>query len=182
MRDERLAVPRSTGRLETERAILIFGKLSTSQLDFQMVHDVFWSSGWSAGFVFWVVHVRKVQIISKIPCLIRCVCLCLCYRVTELMGYTPEDLLGRSIYDFYHALDSDSVTKSHQNCKYTLGPQKRRLKHQIWSKTSDTHSAMNTICMCSFPLAKIWACVSSDFASSSKRWLVQKPDEIWSSS
>lgn len=36
-------------------------------------------------------------------------------RVTELMGYTPEDLLGRSIYDFYHALDSDSVTKSHQN-------------------------------------------------------------------
>uniref|UniRef100_A0A667Y1Q9 Endothelial PAS domain protein 1b n=2 Tax=Myripristis murdjan TaxID=586833 RepID=A0A667Y1Q9_9TELE len=36
-------------------------------------------------------------------------------RVTELMGYTPEDLLGRSVYDFYHALDSDSVTKSHQN-------------------------------------------------------------------
>uniref|UniRef100_A0A3Q2W2U8 Endothelial PAS domain protein 1b n=1 Tax=Haplochromis burtoni TaxID=8153 RepID=A0A3Q2W2U8_HAPBU len=60
-----------------------------------------------------IVHVRKVQIISKSPCLIRC--LCLCSRVTELMGYTPEDLLGRSIYDFYHALDSDSVTKSHQN-------------------------------------------------------------------
>uniref|UniRef100_A0A3Q3W5P4 Uncharacterized protein n=1 Tax=Mola mola TaxID=94237 RepID=A0A3Q3W5P4_MOLML len=36
-------------------------------------------------------------------------------RVTQLMGYTPEDLLGRSVYDFYHALDSDSVTKSHQN-------------------------------------------------------------------
>ncbi|XP_078144831.1 endothelial PAS domain-containing protein 1b [Centroberyx gerrardi] len=36
-------------------------------------------------------------------------------RVTELMGYTPEDLLGRSVYDLYHALDSDSVTKSHQN-------------------------------------------------------------------
>ncbi|XP_033500871.1 endothelial PAS domain-containing protein 1b isoform X1 [Epinephelus lanceolatus] len=36
-------------------------------------------------------------------------------RVTELMGYTPEDLLGRSVYDFYHALDSDSVTKSHHN-------------------------------------------------------------------
>ena len=33
------------------------------------------------------------------------------------MGYTPEDLLGRSVYDFYHALDSDSVTKSHQNRK-----------------------------------------------------------------
>ncbi|XP_077437629.1 endothelial PAS domain-containing protein 1b [Vanacampus margaritifer] len=36
-------------------------------------------------------------------------------RVTELVGYTPDDLLGRSIYDFYHALDSDSVTKSHLN-------------------------------------------------------------------
>uniref|UniRef100_A0A8C1HF12 Endothelial PAS domain protein 1b n=1 Tax=Cyprinus carpio carpio TaxID=630221 RepID=A0A8C1HF12_CYPCA len=36
-------------------------------------------------------------------------------RVTELMGYSPEDLLGRSAYEFYHALDSDSVTKSHQN-------------------------------------------------------------------
>ncbi|KAM9847715.1 endothelial PAS domain-containing protein 1b [Aulostomus maculatus] len=36
-------------------------------------------------------------------------------RVTELMGHTPEDLLGRSIYDFYHAMDSDSVIKSHHN-------------------------------------------------------------------
>lgn len=36
-------------------------------------------------------------------------------RVTELMGYTPEDLLGRSVYDFYHALDVESVTKSHHN-------------------------------------------------------------------
>uniref|UniRef100_A0A671TFD6 Endothelial PAS domain protein 1b n=1 Tax=Sinocyclocheilus anshuiensis TaxID=1608454 RepID=A0A671TFD6_9TELE len=36
-------------------------------------------------------------------------------RVTKLMGYSPEDLLGRSAYDFYHALDSDNVTKSHQN-------------------------------------------------------------------
>ena len=47
-----------------------------------------------------------------------CVCVCVCYRVTELMGYTPDDLLGRSVYDFYHALDSDSVTKSHHNCKH----------------------------------------------------------------
>lgn len=35
------------------------------------------------------------------------------------MGYTPKDLLGRSVYDFYHALDSDSVTKSHHNRKHT---------------------------------------------------------------
>lgn len=45
------------------------------------------------------------------------VCVFLGYRITELMGYTPEDLLGRSVYDFYHAMDSDSVTKSHHNCK-----------------------------------------------------------------
>lgn len=43
--------------------------------------------------------------------------MCVHHRVTELMGYTPEDLLGRSVYDFYHALDSENVTKSHQNCK-----------------------------------------------------------------
>ncbi|XP_013883256.1 endothelial PAS domain-containing protein 1 isoform X2 [Austrofundulus limnaeus] len=36
-------------------------------------------------------------------------------KVTELMGYAPEDLLGRSVYDVYHALDSDSVTKNHHN-------------------------------------------------------------------
>ncbi|XP_068597003.1 endothelial PAS domain-containing protein 1b [Brachionichthys hirsutus] len=36
-------------------------------------------------------------------------------RITELMGYTPEDVLGRSVYVFYHALDSDSVTKIHHN-------------------------------------------------------------------
>nr|AGT15727.1 hypoxia induced factor 2 alpha [Clarias batrachus] len=36
-------------------------------------------------------------------------------RVTELIGYNPDDLLGRSVYEFYHALDSESVTRSHQN-------------------------------------------------------------------
>ncbi|XP_068183026.1 endothelial PAS domain-containing protein 1-like isoform X2 [Antennarius striatus] len=36
-------------------------------------------------------------------------------RVTQLLGYSPEDLLGRSIYDFYHALDSQSVTRIHHN-------------------------------------------------------------------
>ncbi|XP_069390213.1 hypoxia inducible factor 1 subunit alpha, like [Paralichthys olivaceus] len=33
-------------------------------------------------------------------------------RVTELVGYQPEDLIGRSAYEFHHALDSDHVTKS----------------------------------------------------------------------
>ncbi|KAJ8369110.1 hypothetical protein SKAU_G00091380 [Synaphobranchus kaupii] len=33
-------------------------------------------------------------------------------RVTELVGYMPDDLIGRSAYEFHHALDSDHVTKS----------------------------------------------------------------------
>uniref|UniRef100_A0A4W5R5D7 Hypoxia inducible factor 1 subunit alpha, like n=1 Tax=Hucho hucho TaxID=62062 RepID=A0A4W5R5D7_9TELE len=33
-------------------------------------------------------------------------------RVAELVGYEPEDLIGKSAYKFHHALDSDHVTKS----------------------------------------------------------------------
>ncbi|XP_037320617.2 hypoxia inducible factor 1 subunit alpha, like [Pungitius pungitius] len=33
-------------------------------------------------------------------------------RVTELVGYKPEDLIGRSAYEYHHALDSDHVNKS----------------------------------------------------------------------
>ncbi|XP_061072710.1 hypoxia inducible factor 1 subunit alpha, like [Conger conger] len=33
-------------------------------------------------------------------------------RVTELVGYMPDDLIGQSAYEFHHALDSDHVTKS----------------------------------------------------------------------
>lgn len=55
---------------------------------------------------------------------------CVCFRVTQLMGYTPEDLLGRSVYDFYHALDSDSVTKSHQNCKRRQLPLTHTHRHE----------------------------------------------------
>uniref|UniRef100_A0A3B4ZKF8 Hypoxia-inducible factor 1-alpha-like n=1 Tax=Stegastes partitus TaxID=144197 RepID=A0A3B4ZKF8_9TELE len=33
-------------------------------------------------------------------------------RVTELVGYKPDDLIGRSVFEFHHALDSDHVNKS----------------------------------------------------------------------
>ncbi|XP_060799974.1 hypoxia inducible factor 1 subunit alpha, like [Neoarius graeffei] len=33
-------------------------------------------------------------------------------RVTELVGYLPDDLIGRSAYDFFHALDFDHLTRS----------------------------------------------------------------------
>ncbi|RXM34440.1 Endothelial PAS domain-containing protein 1 [Acipenser ruthenus] len=65
-------------------------------------------------------------------------------RVTELMGYWPEELLGRSVYEFYHALDSDSMTKSHQNlCTkgQAVSSQYRMLaKHggYVWVETQGT--------------------------------------------
>lgn len=33
------------------------------------------------------------------------------------MGYDPEDLLNRSVYEYYHAQDSDHLTKTHHNRK-----------------------------------------------------------------
>ncbi|XP_030628758.1 endothelial PAS domain-containing protein 1b [Chanos chanos] len=65
-------------------------------------------------------------------------------RVTELMGYSPEDLLGRSVYDFYHALDSESVTKSHQNLctkgQAVSGQYRMLAKHggYVWVETQGT--------------------------------------------
>ncbi|TSK42150.1 Endothelial PAS domain-containing protein 1 [Bagarius yarrelli] len=77
-------------------------------------------------------------------------------RVTELMGYSPEDLLGRSVYDFYHALDSESVTRSHQNlCTkgQTVSGQYRMLaKHGgfVWVETQGTviYSSRNSQPQC----------------------------------
>ncbi len=34
------------------------------------------------------------------------------------MGYEPDDLLNKSVYEYYHALDSDHLTKTHHNCEY----------------------------------------------------------------
>lgn len=65
-------------------------------------------------------------------------------RVTELMGYCPEDLLGRSVYEFYHALDSESVTKSHQNLctkgQAVSGQYRMLAKHggYVWVETQGT--------------------------------------------
>lgn len=64
--------------------------------------------------------------------------------VGNLMGYTPEDLLGRSVYDFYHALDVDSMTKSHQNLcakgQVVSGLYRMLAKHggYVWLETHGT--------------------------------------------
>ncbi|KAI3365120.1 hypothetical protein L3Q82_010233, partial [Scortum barcoo] len=36
-------------------------------------------------------------------------------RVTLILGYSPEELLGRSIYDLCHTLDTNCLTKNHLN-------------------------------------------------------------------
>ncbi|XP_028989744.1 endothelial PAS domain-containing protein 1 [Betta splendens] len=37
------------------------------------------------------------------------------HRVTLLLGYSPEELLGRSIYDLCHTLDTNTLNKNHVN-------------------------------------------------------------------
>lgn len=65
-------------------------------------------------------------------------------RVTELVGYEPEELLGRSVYEYYHALDSDHLTKAHHDM-FTKGQvttgQYRILAKQggfVWVETQAT--------------------------------------------
>ncbi|NP_001295488.1 hypoxia inducible factor 1 subunit alpha a [Danio rerio] len=36
-------------------------------------------------------------------------------RITELLGFDPEDVLQHSVYEYYHALDSDHMTKTHHS-------------------------------------------------------------------
>lgn len=38
-------------------------------------------------------------------------------RVTELVGYKPDDLIGRSAFEFHHALDADHIRKSLHTCE-----------------------------------------------------------------
>ncbi|XP_030629857.1 endothelial PAS domain-containing protein 1 isoform X2 [Chanos chanos] len=65
-------------------------------------------------------------------------------RVSELIGYRPEDLLGRSVYEFYHALDSHNMTKSHQNLctkgQVVSGRYRMLAKHggYVWMETQAT--------------------------------------------
>ncbi|XP_067226042.1 endothelial PAS domain-containing protein 1 isoform X1 [Chanodichthys erythropterus] len=65
-------------------------------------------------------------------------------RVSSLIGYRPEELLGRSVYEFCHALDSESMTKSHQNLcnkgQVVSGQYRMLAKHggYVWVETQAT--------------------------------------------
>ncbi|XP_053357565.1 hypoxia inducible factor 1 subunit alpha a [Clarias gariepinus] len=65
-------------------------------------------------------------------------------RITQLLGYDPEDLLQCSVYEFYHALDSDSLTKAHLNLfvkgQVCTGPYRMLVKGGgfVWVETQAT--------------------------------------------
>ncbi|XP_060919588.1 hypoxia inducible factor 1 subunit alpha a isoform X1 [Labrus mixtus] len=65
-------------------------------------------------------------------------------RITELMGYDPEELLNRSVYEYYHALDSDHLTKTHHNLfakgQVTTGQYRMLAKRGgfVWVETQAT--------------------------------------------
>uniref|UniRef100_A0A1A8C7T3 Hypoxia-inducible factor 1-alpha n=1 Tax=Nothobranchius kadleci TaxID=1051664 RepID=A0A1A8C7T3_NOTKA len=65
-------------------------------------------------------------------------------RITELMGYDPEDLLNRSVYEYYHALDSDHLTKTHHHLfakgQVTTGQYRMLAKRGgfVWVETQAT--------------------------------------------
>ncbi|XP_068110522.1 hypoxia-inducible factor 1-alpha isoform X2 [Hyperolius riggenbachi] len=65
-------------------------------------------------------------------------------RVTELMGYEPDELLGRSVYEYYHALDSDHLTKAHHDMftkgQVTTGQYRMLAKEggYVWVETQAT--------------------------------------------
>ncbi|KAL6069410.1 hypothetical protein STEG23_021104, partial [Scotinomys teguina] len=65
-------------------------------------------------------------------------------RIMELIGYHPEELVGRSAYEFYHALDSENMTKSHQNLctkgQVVSGQYRMLAKHggYVWLETQGT--------------------------------------------
>uniref|UniRef100_W5UA58 Hypoxia-inducible factor 1-alpha n=1 Tax=Ictalurus punctatus TaxID=7998 RepID=W5UA58_ICTPU len=65
-------------------------------------------------------------------------------RITELMGYEPDELLNRSVYEYYHALDSDHLSKTHHNLfakgQVTTGQYRMLAKKAgyVWVETQAT--------------------------------------------
>lgn len=49
---------------------------------------------------------------SKLNLMIKSICyLIFFFRMAEFLGYSPEDLIGKSVYEFQHALDAPAVDK-----------------------------------------------------------------------
>lgn len=35
----------------------------------------------------------------------------------DTLGYTSEDLIGKSVYEYYHAMDTESMGSAYKCCK-----------------------------------------------------------------
>lgn len=44
----------------------------------------------------------------------------MCCRIGEFLGYSPDDLLGKSVFDYHYALDSEILDRGFKNCKYIM--------------------------------------------------------------
>ncbi|XP_068160969.1 endothelial PAS domain-containing protein 1 [Antennarius striatus] len=71
-------------------------------------------------------------------------------RVTLLLGYRPEELLGRSIYDLCHTLDTHRLTKHHLNLclksQSVSGPYRMLVKGggYVWAESHGAVIPRNT--------------------------------------
>lgn len=41
-----------------------------------------------------------------------------CYRVAQLTGYEPQDLIEKTLYHYVHGSDILALRYSHHQCKY----------------------------------------------------------------
>ena len=41
-------------------------------------------------------------------------------RIKDLLGFEVDELVGKSVYNYHHALDSEGVEKAYKTCKYWL--------------------------------------------------------------
>lgn len=47
----------------------------------------------------------------------KCNFLC---RMADFLGYNSDDLIGKSLYEYHHAMDSDSICSTFKCCKYFI--------------------------------------------------------------
>ena len=40
-----------------------------------------------------------------------------CFRIQDILGYSPADVVGQSLYNFHHGVDNEVLTECHKTCK-----------------------------------------------------------------
>uniref|UniRef100_A0A8B9RY84 PAS domain-containing protein n=1 Tax=Accipiter nisus TaxID=211598 RepID=A0A8B9RY84_9AVES len=63
-------------------------------------------------------------------------------RIVEVAGYTPEELLGCSLYEYVHALDSDTLSRSVHTCECPPKLPPRHPKIHLGTPRSPLHPSI----------------------------------------